>query len=477
MGDVNLSFAVGGLPAYVSAITFLYTVVAPTMMIASRQPKRNHFSLRCGLCLAVLILISELFTLTVDTLLKWDQELIQYILYFLTFKFFCTFLLTGIGVKMVYHTDFWGALFCITAGYCLQHIQAKIGAIIMEFIIKADMFWVVETLVNLSIASIFYALTYLVLLRKGERVISYSVNRIQVAVAACVVGVNIFYNSFGIAYLSQIELDMQAAGMDTALADKLMIFIYIMSMLVAILAFSLDIGISVNKRLSDEKAALNKILEEGMKQYEYEKSNIEAINLKCHDLKHQLAAMKGKIYEEQIEELSNVVTIYDDLIKTGNDALDVVLTQKSLYCRQHGIRLTCLLHGANYDFIPRHELYALFNNAIDNAIEAVEKLSEEKRIISVTEAVSVGVISLRVENFFDGRLNLKDGLPLTRKEGEGHGYGVKSIKMIAEKNGGGISVKANGETFTLNIFFSVDKGKMPSFQSGTAGGADSGTAF
>ena len=453
MGDVDLSFAVAGLPAYVTAITFLYTVVAPTLMIASRLPKRKNFPLRYALCLAVLTLVSELFTYATEMLLKSDPELIQYILYFLTFKFFCTFLLTGVSVGLTFHVGFWDSLFCVTAGWCLQHIQAKIGAIFLEFIVKAELFWVHETLINLLIATSFYALFYVLFLRNLKQVASYAVSRIQVALAACVVGVNIFYNSFGIAYLSMIVLDLRGAGIEPTTANQLMIFIYVMSMLVAILALALEFSTSSTKHLEVEKEALNKILEEGKKQYEYEKRNTELINLKCHDLKHQLAAMKGKIYEEQIEELAETINIYDGNIKTGNEALDVVLAQKNLYCSHHGIRLTCLLNGENYNFIPLHELYALFNNAIDNAIEAVEKLPEEKRIISVTETISGRLITLHIENYFNGTLTYKDGLPQTDKEGDGHGYGVKSIKMIAEKNGGGISIKATEDTFTLSIFF------------------------
>ncbi|MCM1086458.1 MAG: ATP-binding protein [Lachnospiraceae bacterium] len=470
MGDADLSFAVEGLPAYVSAITFLYTVVAPALMIANKLPKRSKFPLRCISCLAVLAFVSELFTCITDLLLQRNPDLIQYILYFLTFKFLYTFLLTCTSVQNIYNVGFWDALFCVTAGYCLQHMQAKIGAIIMEFVIKVELFWVYETLINLLIATLFYALFYFLFLRKQKKVASYAVSHGQVALAACVVGVNIFYNSFGIAYLSLIVYDLRTAGIETATADQLMIFIYIMSMLVAMLALALDFSTSFTRHLQVEKEALNKILEEGKKQYEYEKRNAELINLKCHDLKHQLASMKGKIYEEQIEELTEAINIYDGDIKTGNEALDVVLAQKSLYCSHHGIRLTCLLNGENYHFIPIHELYALFNNAIDNAIEAVEKLPEEKRIISVTETVSGGLINLRIENYFDGELNYKDGLPQTNKEGDGHGYGVKSIKMLAEKNGGGISIKATDDTFTLNIFFSVEK--APNFQAESADGCN-----
>ena len=448
--DADIVEQIIGVRGYIQAVTFLLTVFAPTVMVAYGAPRRDKFALRFILCVVGLVAFFELFTLMMDFTLRNNSEMISYILYFLTLKFFCTFVLCGVSIKIIYNVDVWTALFCATAGYCLQHIQAKIGSILTDFILT-DMFWVVETLMNVSFAVLFYALFYFLFLRKMGA--PHTVNHVQIAIAACVVGVNIFYNSFGLSYLGVIMVDMQSAGLETVTADRLTIFIHIMSMLVAVLALALDFGMSINKRLEDEKDALNKILEEGKRQYEYEKKNIEMINMKCHDLKHQLAAMKGKIYEEQIEELSEAVSIYDSSIKTGNEALDVLFTQKSFYCAHHGIRLTCLIDGENYGFIPRHELYSLFNNAIDNAIEAVEKLPEEKRVISLTESVSAGVTRVRVENYYSGTVDMKDGLPRSSKGTEGHGYGVKSIKLIAEKNGGGISIETTGETFVLNIFF------------------------
>lgn len=449
--DNDIVSQVMGVRGYIQAVTFLLTVFAPTILVAHGAPRRNRFALRFALCVVGLIVFFELFTLAMNFIFKNNSEMTSYILYFLTLKFFCTFVLCGVSIKIIYDVDAWTALFCVTAGYCLQHIQAKINSIIIEFILPFNLFWVYEILMNLTLEAILCALFYFFFLRKLGA--PHTVNHVQIVIAFCVVGVNIFYNSFGLSYLGMILVNLQSAGLETATADRLIIYMYIMSMMVAVLALALDFGMNINKRLEDEKESLNKILEEGKKQYEYEKKNMELINLKCHDLKHQLAAMKGKIYEEQIDELAETINIYDGAIKTGNDAIDVVLTQKSLYCGHHGIRLTCLLNGENYNFIPRHELYSLFNNALDNAIEAVEKLPEEKRIISVTENVSCGLTNMYVENYFNGELNLKEGLPQTDKKEEGHGYGMKSIRMIAEKNGGGISVKATDETFTLNLFF------------------------
>jgi hypothetical protein len=50
---------------------------------------------------------------------------------------------------------------------------------------------------------------------------------------------------------------------------------------------------------------------------------------------------------------------------------------------------------------------------------------------------------------------MKDGIPQTSKlEEEGfHGFGMKSMAMIAEKYGGGLNVATDDDLFTLNVYF------------------------
>lgn len=442
-----------GYASYIVAVIYLATVLVPVGMVVWGTQRSDKFVLRCILCTAVMIAVMELFTFGVQFIWVYRPKLQKYIIYIQLVKFFVIYLLSGIAVKICFQCDWWGALFCATAGYCLQHISARIDSICEEFILP-EMHWSLTTLISMVIAAAVFTCFYFLVLRRKNRKTWLNVeNKWQVVIAACVVGVTIFYNSFGISYLSGIKMTMENEGLDVSHVNYSLLFVYVMSMLTAVLALALDLGMSKNKQLSGEMEELNRIINEGKRQYEYEKTNIEMINVKCHDLKHQLAAMKGKIYEEQIEELTNVINIYDSSVKTGNEALDVVLTQKNFYCGQHGIRLTCLLNGKNYDIIPRHELYAVFNNAIDNAIEAVEKIEEEKRVISVTESVSGDLVTVRVENYFAGELELNEGLPVSGKSGEGHGFGVKSIKMIAEKYGGGISVSRENDKFVLDIFF------------------------
>ena len=193
-------------------------------------------------------------------------------------------------------------------------------------------------------------------------------------------------------------------------------------------------------------------------QYELSAKNAEIINRKCHDLKHQIAALKAISDQTQrdrsIQELEESVMIYDSVVETGNHILDTVLTEKSLICEEKDIKLTCVADGACLDFMDAVDLYTIFGNALDNAIEGVSALDEPgKKTISVQVFTRSGMVLIQTENYCKGPVRFDGDLPATSKtEEQGyHGFGLKSIRYIAEKYDGFLTIRQEGETFLLRV--------------------------
>ena len=193
-------------------------------------------------------------------------------------------------------------------------------------------------------------------------------------------------------------------------------------------------------------------------QYEMSRESIEIINRKCHDLKHQVAALKHisdpNRKNEVIDSLQSSVMIYDAVAETGNEILDTVLTEKSLICGKHEIALSCIADGKQLAFLDPVDLYTLVGNALDNAIEAVLPLPPAERLIRIRVQKKAGLVLLRIENPYSGTLELRDGLPVTHKEDrQNHGFGLKSIRDIGEKYHGLFTIGAEQSQFVLQIAF------------------------
>lgn len=180
------------------------------------------------------------------------------------------------------------------------------------------------------------------------------------------------------------------------------------------------------------------------------------INQKCHDLKRQIRALKivnGEERERLFTETEKAIQFYDAKINTGNDVLDTLLTEKSFLCTGQGIRFGCNIQANHLDFIDMIDLYTMLSNALDNAIECVSVYRDtEKRIVNVAVLERGNMLHLFVDNYFEGELEMKGGYPITNKNDKDyHGYGVKSMHLLAKKYDGDIRISVQNHTFSLQI--------------------------
>lgn len=233
------------------------------------------------------------------------------------------------------------------------------------------------------------------------------------------------------------------------------IFILLCNCLLLVLFYSAFL----RAKTDAEKRKMEEMLRMGAWQYETYKQNIDLINRKCHDLKHEIAVLRGisdnAERESYITELENAIMFYDTKIKTGNEVIDILLSEKSIRCKQNGIKFSCIADGAALAFMSPSDLSVLFGNAVDNAIEAELAEPEGERRISVNVSRKDALVTVAVENYFSGRLESgKDGLPATSKQDKAeHGFGLKSIRFIASKFGGAMQAVHEGDRFRLLCVF------------------------
>lgn len=199
------------------------------------------------------------------------------------------------------------------------------------------------------------------------------------------------------------------------------------------------------------------LFEQAREQYRVSKENIEAINIKCHDLKHQLLAVKDKTDAAEYARMMELVDSYGAEIETNNEVLDVVFQEKNFQCRKLGIQFTCIIDGQALNFMDDIDLYVLFGNLIDNCIEAVSALPEtEVKNVQVTVRRDRGFVIVTTENGYAGELHWTDGRLRTSKgDTQNHGFGILSIEKIIHKYGGRYSIRTDDQIFAMNIVFPV----------------------
>ena len=195
--------------------------------------------------------------------------------------------------------------------------------------------------------------------------------------------------------------------------------------------------------------------------YELSKEHIAIINRKCHDLKHQLKVLRTVSEDEKdayISEAEKSIIFYQDLIYTDNEALNTILAEKGLFCREKGIDFNCSVDDVDLSFIRVSDLYALLGNAIDNAIEYTNKQTDEKlRSISLRINKNNNFVGIQISNplSYEDSLKLSNitgkNIDTTKADKLNHGFGLKSIEYLSKKYNGNMEYFACDGVFTLQI--------------------------
>ena len=135
---------------------------------------------------------------------------------------------------------------------------------------------------------------------------------------------------------------------------------------------------------------------------------------------------------------------------TGNKILDTVLYQKKLYCDSRGIRLDWSARGESLSFFEPSKLYALLSNALENAVEAVMPLEENRRIISFNVLENTDGVTVEVANYFDPGSSPVCGT--SKPDKAHHGFGLKSMRFIADEYGGSVETAIEDDMFFLTVY-------------------------
>ena len=267
-------------------------------------------------------------------------------------------------------------------------------------------------------------------------------NRRQIVISSLFILTVIFLEQFVLNSLDQVVTRIQVIAM---------------SCVTCFLGMMLEISEMSSKNYELERDIAARLKKEEHEKLEYDKAVIEMLNIKAHDLKHQMENLNAVSDREVREEVEQAVLSYENTIHTGNEALDAVLARKFRLASEKDIRITCMADGERLAFLSDIDIYTLFGNILDNALEAAEKLQDkEKRIISITVEAKGFFVSISVRNYYSGELHMDGRTIMTTKEDRlSHGFGIRSIQMLVEKYNGTMNVKTKEDMFILDILFPV----------------------
>ena len=206
-----------------------------------------------------------------------------------------------------------------------------------------------------------------------------------------------------------------------------------------------------------ELSNIHSMLKAQYDKYRNYQTTFDMINVKYHDLKHQIAGLRAEMSDEQrqkwIDDMEQELESYSPELETGNSVLDTLIAGKMMNCRANNIKVTCVADGNILDFMHVADICTIFGNALDNAIESVSLIEDpEKRLIHLSVSTKKNFVIIQINNYCENQIKIKNGYPVTTKADKtSHGFGLKSIRYTVDKYHGTVTFDVNKNWFELKI--------------------------
>ena len=421
---------------------FLLELLIPEGLFVFLFPRRSHFVWRLSGTLLVLFSVSFALPIVVHPL-------------YYAFLFVVLFLGTLGGMFFCFAVPFDEILFCGIASYSFQHIayllfDTCVRAFYLDKVLDtlAEMnpyfhgaiqqsgVSVVTVIAYITVYFCVYWIAYFVAIRKLKKAGEFHIKHFAVLVLVILV------------ILADVALNLVTVFHEEKTGETYYLerfYNLLVCFISLLLQYSqLRTGV-VESRLKTVQA----LWKEKKKQYKLSQRTITLLNVKAHDLKYQ----QGKASDGSgKEEINDLVSDYQDYKETGNEPLNVVLTEKAMEAKKHRIRFDVIADGSSLSFMDPVDLYSLLGNGLDNAFTYVTTLPYEQRLVSLKIEPVGSMVLLRIENPFFGNLKKEEGrIKTTKEEKDDHGYGIISMEETAKKYSGSVQILTDHQSFVLSI--------------------------
>lgn len=183
---------------------------------------------------------------------------------------------------------------------------------------------------------------------------------------------------------------------------------------------------------------------------------LEQTRIARHELKNNYfyleALLKQGKYEQMQAFLDQVIWPEfqrQEQVSTGNQLVDMILSQKVMEARQKGIPIVLdVLVPKNLKVQPQM-LCSLLFNLLDNAIEASQQAEHPDIYCAMQE--KKGYLSIEVRNKIDRSvLQENPKLHTSKPDQDNHGIGMKMIRQVVERCDGSLDIREENGWFIVH---------------------------
>lgn len=202
-----------------------------------------------------------------------------------------------------------------------------------------------------------------------------------------------------------------------------------------------------------------KLVQQQKAQYDLLFEQNSTIIKRNHDYKNFiigiLSELERKNYDavkqKLLGELQAIQSVSEKTL-TGSSIIDTILNHKIALAETKGAKLALSYKNVRDIHISGIDLSILLGNALDNAIEAAEKVEEkDRKTVRLFIALQGEKVIITVTNFVSHSIET-DYLKTAKGDPALHGFGIINMKAIVSKYNGEISFSCVDNVFKTSIF-------------------------
>lgn len=183
-----------------------------------------------------------------------------------------------------------------------------------------------------------------------------------------------------------------------------------------------------------------------------------------HDIKNHLQVLdnavhiKGTNEYDYIEAIKDKMSVLSDNYLTGHRLLDILLNEKIAEAKSHDIQLHLDTDNVNLNFINEYDLVTIFSNILDNAMEAVKKLTLDERKIYLHIKQNHNMIVVREKNFCEiNSVHLDKNHHIRSSKRNHEGLGLLNIQEALKNYNANMNIDTSASQFSVTIVFFEQK--------------------
>ena len=229
----------------------------------------------------------------------------------------------------------------------------------------------------------------------------------------------------------------------------------------AIIAITVTIYIVIemkkeNEERIKEKQAYNR-LETKNDYYEKVEESQNQIRRLYHDMNNHLynIQMMNKSSEDASDYIVSLQNELKEARKTrvsGNSLFDIIVDEKMNICKNKGIEFDIDVDSKNTGFIKNMDMSSILANILDNAIEACDKMTSNKKYIKLTSMWADDMFVIICENSKENEVKKIGDRFITDKLNKSeHGIGIKSVEKSVKNYDGNMMIFCDDNLFKVKI--------------------------